>query len=476
MTEEKVSRRGYLKYAGAGVVVVAGAAAGAYYATRPQGPVETITTMPTMTTASSGMPFEGVTLNVIVDEWRLSDTVLPYLGQEFQRRTGGRVNVISVPYDELHDKIFIELANKSGAYDIIMPDGAWSGEVMGGGFAEALDDLIKSAEPDFDYNDVRGKEFGEWDDGRIYGLPSNLHSNAVLCYHTDLWEEQGVTPPNTWEEFDEIAKMFTGYTTKSGEKVPYGISDCAIRDDPIIMQWMIRWDNYGGWRAIKPCKGQPGLWSENWEPYFNSDKAVECTDMWKNQLLKYGPPGMATFGWDEQVRLFQDRKAAMTTSWTCNIWSWEIEGSPTRGKIGYTLPPVKPGEKRCGLNATREYFIPVDSKQKDAAWEFVKMATTKEMDVKAQGNLWGCPMRASTFANPETGGLWPWVKAINDWSYFDVIIGEPQIPEWYEVKEHLGRGLSEIVTETKTVKAGLDDAADGVRNVFERAGYYGSQK
>jgi hypothetical protein len=34
--EEKVSRRGYVKYAAAGVVVVAVAAGGAYYATRPK--------------------------------------------------------------------------------------------------------------------------------------------------------------------------------------------------------------------------------------------------------------------------------------------------------------------------------------------------------------------------------------------------------------------------------------------------------
>jgi hypothetical protein len=40
MSDEKVSRRNYVKYAGAAVVVVAGAAAGAYYATRPTAPAE----------------------------------------------------------------------------------------------------------------------------------------------------------------------------------------------------------------------------------------------------------------------------------------------------------------------------------------------------------------------------------------------------------------------------------------------------
>jgi basic membrane lipoprotein Med (substrate-binding protein (PBP1-ABC) superfamily) len=43
MTEKKVDRRGYMKYAGAAIVVVAGGAAGAYYASRPGTPTSTET-------------------------------------------------------------------------------------------------------------------------------------------------------------------------------------------------------------------------------------------------------------------------------------------------------------------------------------------------------------------------------------------------------------------------------------------------
>lgn len=56
MTEKKVSRRSYVKYAGAGVVIVAGAAAGAYYATRPK-PTPSPTPKPT----PSPTPTPGVT-------------------------------------------------------------------------------------------------------------------------------------------------------------------------------------------------------------------------------------------------------------------------------------------------------------------------------------------------------------------------------------------------------------------------------
>ena len=39
--EKKIDRRGYMKYAAAGIVVVAGAGAGVYYATRPTTPPTT---------------------------------------------------------------------------------------------------------------------------------------------------------------------------------------------------------------------------------------------------------------------------------------------------------------------------------------------------------------------------------------------------------------------------------------------------
>ena len=49
MSEEKVSRRGYVKYAAGGIVVVGVAAAGAYYASKPTIPTTTETTIETTT-------------------------------------------------------------------------------------------------------------------------------------------------------------------------------------------------------------------------------------------------------------------------------------------------------------------------------------------------------------------------------------------------------------------------------------------
>ncbi len=62
-TEKDITRRKYLKYVGAGVVVVAVAGAGAYYATQPPTapPVTTATTAPPVTTATTAPPVTTAT-------------------------------------------------------------------------------------------------------------------------------------------------------------------------------------------------------------------------------------------------------------------------------------------------------------------------------------------------------------------------------------------------------------------------------
>ena len=71
--ERKVSRRSYVRYAAAGVVIVAGAAAGAYFATRPPTPVPTVTT--TTPTTTGPVPIIGGTL--VVEGVRTPSTVDP---------------------------------------------------------------------------------------------------------------------------------------------------------------------------------------------------------------------------------------------------------------------------------------------------------------------------------------------------------------------------------------------------------------
>jgi len=90
VSSEKVSRRGYLKYAGAGVVVVAVAAAGAYYSTKP----------PEVTTTTEAVPTKPEKLLVRAwgGEWQ---TALDEgVSKPFTEKYG-----IKIEYDNTEDNI-----------------------------------------------------------------------------------------------------------------------------------------------------------------------------------------------------------------------------------------------------------------------------------------------------------------------------------------------------------------------------------
>jgi len=95
MSKKDVSRRGYVKYAAAGVVVVGVAAAGGYYATRPPAPTPTPTptvkptATPTVKPTPTPTPEEKVTMLYLGGGW----TMFPETSEEYSRITNGRVTV-----------------------------------------------------------------------------------------------------------------------------------------------------------------------------------------------------------------------------------------------------------------------------------------------------------------------------------------------------------------------------------------------
>ena len=47
---------------------------------------------------------------------------------EFEAATGAEVEVIDMPYSELHEKILLDLTSQTGTYDVIDVASQWDGE------------------------------------------------------------------------------------------------------------------------------------------------------------------------------------------------------------------------------------------------------------------------------------------------------------------------------------------------------------
>ena len=54
----------------------------------------------------------------------------------WEAQTGGKINVVLVPYATLEEKMWIEFRTKTGTFDIACIPVTWKGDVMGGGHVE----------------------------------------------------------------------------------------------------------------------------------------------------------------------------------------------------------------------------------------------------------------------------------------------------------------------------------------------------
>lgn len=88
-----------------------------------------------------------------------------------------------------------------------------------------VQDLLSDNGVDFDINDyIAGVRYFYADtDGKMIGMPFNS-STPIMYFNTDALEKAGVTPPKTWEEFQETtapALKAAGYTALAQSHLPW---------------------------------------------------------------------------------------------------------------------------------------------------------------------------------------------------------------------------------------------------------------
>ena len=354
---------------------------------------------PTDILAEAAEKCQGVHLNAIMVMHPTSDVIQKMLPQ-FTEKTGIDVSIEIANYDDTHEKELLDLAGGTAAYDVMLMDNPWLPEFVETGNVLPLDDYLAKEDPEW-VNDFIPKVFrlyGHYK-GKHYSLPF-LVGTQILFYRKDLFEQYAdaykaktgreLKPPETWEEFLEIAKFFTKeYNPDS--PIDYGVAVAAAKGNAAI------------------CEFQPMLWGvggrefdENWNVTINNEKGVYAMELFA-EMAKYAPPGSGSNYYVEENNDFIKGKAAMEVQWdpfaTVNI---DPKESLVYDKMGYAMIPG--GAPVLGGWAL---IINKNTKHPDCAYAFLHWATGKEIakDVTLQGGL---PGRISVFTDPELVEKYPW--------------------------------------------------------------------
>jgi multiple sugar transport system substrate-binding protein len=157
-----------------------------------------------------------------------------------------------------------------------------------------------------------------------YALILNLNG-AVHWYRKDLFAQQGLKPPETWDDLLRCAKVLTqdtdgdGTIDMYGTVVPYGGGSCTAWYFEALL-----WSNGG-----RIC-------DNNLDVVFDSPENAETLAFMK-ELAKYSPPGSSQFSFAELMNTFVVGKAATTWYWGRLLDNVEQKNPAIADKIGAVL-------------------------------------------------------------------------------------------------------------------------------------------
>ena len=233
-----------------------------------------------------------------------------------------------------------------------------------------LDDLIKRDGYDmsrFYPSTVQESTYG----GKVYGIPGGVDIQVVYM-NLDALAEVGITDPTQVNTGDwhSLTDLGTKLTKKSGDVVQRWGFDSKMQDG-FVYTWGL-------------ADGASFLTNDDkMDPTFNNDKVVETVD-WATQAYKaqggYTSYDSVRSTWqnDEQ---FARGQVAITgyQSWLLDIIS------KTTPNLNFAVSPMRPRNDPNGAVSTtggNAWCISANSKNVDAAWEFIKFMHTDDTWMK----------------------------------------------------------------------------------------------
>jgi sorbitol/mannitol transport system substrate-binding protein len=388
------------------------------------------------------------------------------LGDFYAQHPNIKINLIMMEENDLRNAATKDVATQGGQYDI-MTVGAY--EVPIWGQNKWLTDLtdLAASDPSYDVGDFfKPVRDGVSFDNRLYAVPFYGES-SFLMYRKDLFEQAGLTMPErpTWDQVAEFSRKLNN-SDRAG---------ICLRAKP---GWG---EMFAPLTTVVNTFG--GQWYDmNWDAQVNKPGFTKAVQFYLDTLKESGERDPASFGFTECLNLFSQDRAAMWYDATSAAGSVESKDSKVAGKVGYVRAPVVM-TKNSGWLWSWNLGINAESKNKDAAWQFLKWATSKEYAHLVGSKLgWSQTppgTRASTYRIPEyreAGGEFapltakimsevnpkqpgvapqPWVG-----------IQYVTIPEFQDV----GNQTSQAVVDAISGRSTLAEALDKGQKIAERAG------
>jgi len=309
-----------------------------------------------------------------------------------------------------------------------------------------FDDLIKTAEdrawlksffPAFMENSQTG--------GKTWGIPFQ-RSTVVLYYNKEAFKEAGLDPnrpPGTWQEMADYAQKLTkrdasGNVTQWGVQIP----------SSGFPYWLFQ--------GLAIENGVNLMNEAGTQVYYDRPEVIGALQYWVDLVNKYKvhPPGIVE--WGTTPKDFFERKVAMMWTTTGNLTNVK-----NNAKFDFGVAMLPAGKQRGSPTGGGNFYIFKKSTpaQREAAFKFVKWATTPERAAKWGIDTGYVAVRADAWDTPAmkqyVAGFPPAAVARDQLQYAKA---ELSTHDNQRVTKALNDGLQAALTGTKSPEQAVKDA------------------
>src|SRR5437879_13801801 len=150
---------------------------------------------------SSNQSFSGTTIRVVTVTGPQIAEPLQRRAPDFEKATGAKVQIITVPFSDLYQKVLTDFSTKTNSYDATVFDPQWMGDYVPPGYLEDLTDRVKN-DSTLQWDDIAPffRDFSATFKGKVYTIPLDGDFQMVY-YRKDLLQKHGHQPPATSDAY-----------------------------------------------------------------------------------------------------------------------------------------------------------------------------------------------------------------------------------------------------------------------------------
>lgn len=309
---------------------------------------------------------EGETIRVTLANHVWTETIKELI-PEFEEETGAKVEISQLAEDQLSDQYNVKLNAGTDEIDVLMYRPLQENKLFASnGYLSDITELAEGDE-EWEWADFQSgpASLTSYDDA-VVGVPI-ITERTVLYYRKDLLEEAGLEVPTTLDELDAAAAAIhelhpdvAGYIGRTGK------SAAVTQFSAFLYSFGGQWINDDGTSGIGSDEARAAY-------QYYGDLISTHTDATIN-------PEMS---WPEAFAVFQQGQAAFIADADSLYKNMTDETQSTVSEqVGFApFPEGDAGSKPYNV-AAWALAINESSANQDAAWQFIKWATSKEITLE----------------------------------------------------------------------------------------------